>query len=65
MAINYLPEEEPDARALADFLNKDSCVENELIRIPGDLRSPKFCQELVRTAHKKLGSLDLIVSNAG
>lgn len=65
IAINYLPEEEKDAEALADFLRRDPCVEHDLIRIPGDLRSQKFCHDLVHTAHKKLGSLDLIVSNAG
>ncbi|KAK2598873.1 hypothetical protein N8I77_012255 [Diaporthe amygdali] len=65
VAISYLPEEEPDAEALADFLAKDPRVEHELIRIPGDLSSQKFCHQLVNTAHKKLGSLDLIVSNAG
>ncbi|KAG8167684.1 hypothetical protein KVR01_003373 [Diaporthe batatas] len=65
VAINYLPEEEPDARALAELLDQDACVEHELVRIPGDLRSPKFCHELVHSAHKKLGSLDLIVGNAG
>lgn len=65
VAINYLPEEEKDAEALANFLEKDPCVEHKLIRIPGDLRSQEFCHELVHTAHKKLGSLDLIVSNAG
>lgn len=34
VAINYLPEEEQDAKALADFLRKDPCVEHELVRIP-------------------------------
>ncbi|KAG6365882.1 hypothetical protein INS49_000058 [Diaporthe citri] len=65
VAINYLPEEEKDAEALADFLEKDPRVDHKLVRIPGDLRSQKFCHELVHTARKKLGSLDLIVSNAG
>lgn len=65
VAINYLPEEEPDAKDLAQFLDKDHHVKHDLIRIPGDLRSKSFCYELVHKASKKLGGLDLIVNNAG
>lgn len=65
VAINYLPEEEPDAEDLAQFLAKDDKVKDDLVRIPGDLRSKSFCYELVQKAHEKLGGLDLIVNNAG
>jgi hypothetical protein len=65
VAINYLPEEEPDAKDLAEFLAKDDHVKHDLIRISGDLRSKFFCHELVHKARELLGGLDLIVSNAG
>lgn len=65
VAINYLPEEEPDAKDLAQFLAKDHQAKHDLIKIPGDLRSKSFCYELVHQAHEKLGGLDLIVNNAG
>ncbi|KAL1870868.1 hypothetical protein Daus18300_004957 [Diaporthe australafricana] len=65
VAINYLPEEEPDAKDLARFLAKDHQTKHDLIKIPGDLRSKAFCYELVHKANEKLGGLDLIVNNAG
>ncbi|KAK2611540.1 hypothetical protein N8I77_004873 [Diaporthe amygdali] len=65
VAINYLPEEEPDAEDLTQFLTKDHQVKHDLIRIPGDLRSKSFCYELVLKAFDKLGGLDLVVNNAG
>ena len=33
--------------------------------IPGDLRDEAFCQHLVQEAVRKLGGLDILVSNAG
>jgi NAD(P)-dependent dehydrogenase (short-subunit alcohol dehydrogenase family) len=33
--------------------------------LPGDIRDVKFCQQLVADAVRKLGGLDILVSNAG
>jgi NAD(P)-dependent dehydrogenase (short-subunit alcohol dehydrogenase family) len=62
VAINYLPEEESDAQALADFLAKEGL---SLTKISGDLMDEAFCGSLVQQANKQLGGLDLIVNNAG
>jgi hypothetical protein len=62
VAINYLPEEEVDAQALAVFLAKEGL---EVVRLPGDLLNETFCTELVHQASEALGGLDLVVNNAG
>jgi NAD(P)-dependent dehydrogenase (short-subunit alcohol dehydrogenase family) len=62
VAINYLPEEQPDVDDLVAVFKKDG---QELICLPGDVTDPDFCKKLVNDAHAKLGGLDIIVSNAG
>jgi hypothetical protein len=62
VAINYLPEEETDAQALAEYLAKENL---SITRIPGDLLDEAFCKNLVNKANTSLGGLDLVVNNAG
>ena len=62
VAINYLPEEEPDAEDLAHFLAKEGI---KIVRLPGNLLDEDFCAELVSKAEKALGGLDILVNNAG
>ena len=62
VAINYLPEEETDAREVIQLITAEG---RKGVAIPGDLRSEAFCQELVAKAVQELGGLDIIVSNAG
>jgi NAD(P)-dependent dehydrogenase (short-subunit alcohol dehydrogenase family) len=62
VAINYLPEEEPDAREVIDLIKAEG---RKGLAIPGDLRQEAFCQQLVARAVEGLGGLDIIVSNAG
>ena len=62
VAINYLPEEEPDAKQVVDLLWAEGL---KIVAIPGDIRDEKFCQQLVKEAEEKLGGLDLLVNNAG
>ncbi|OTB12321.1 hypothetical protein K445DRAFT_378760 [Daldinia sp. EC12] len=61
VAINYLPEEEPDVDDLADFLQGEGL---SFERIPGDLLNETFCTELVHEAAHRLGGLDIMVQNA-
>jgi NAD(P)-dependent dehydrogenase (short-subunit alcohol dehydrogenase family) len=61
VAINYLPEEEPDAREVVDLIRKAG---RKAAAIPGDIRSEDFCQHLVDAAVTALGGLDTIVCNA-
>lgn len=62
VAINYLPEEEEDAREVIALMKADG---RNALAIPGDLRDEAFCLELVERAIIGLGGLDILVSNAG
>lgn len=62
VAINYLKSEQPDVDELQDIFKKDG---QNLICIPGDVTNQDFCSELVESAVKQLGGLDLLVLNAG
>lgn len=61
VAINYLPEEEEDARQVVDLIEKAG---RKAVALPGDLRSESFCRQLVEDAVQRLGGLDILVNNA-
>lgn len=61
VAINYLPEEEPDAREVVDLIRRAG---RTAVAIPGDIRSEAFCRQLVDRAVAGLGGLDTLVCNA-
>src|SRR5438045_1233146 len=61
VAINYLPEEEPDAQEVLALIKKEG---RKGIAIPGDLKDEAFCKKLVEQAVQGLGGLDIIVNNA-
>ena len=62
VAINYLPDEEPDAREVVELIK---AAGRKAIPLPGDLRDAGFCRRLVNDAVRELGGLDILVSNAG
>lgn len=62
VAINYLPEEEPDAREVIALIKAEGRVG---LALPGDLRQEVFCQKLVEDVVRGLGGLDIVVCNAG
>lgn len=62
VAINYLPDEEPDAKEVIALIEKEG---RKGIALPGDLRDEAFCEKLVEDAVKALGGLDILVNNAG
>jgi NAD(P)-dependent dehydrogenase (short-subunit alcohol dehydrogenase family) len=62
VAINYLPEEEADAKEVIDLIKAEG---RKGVAIPGDIREESFCQKLVADAVNGLGGLDILVSNAG
>lgn len=61
VAINYLPEEEPDAVEVVELIRRAG---RKAAAIPGDIRSEAFCNQLVSQAAAALGGLDLLVCNA-
>jgi NAD(P)-dependent dehydrogenase (short-subunit alcohol dehydrogenase family) len=62
VAINYLPDEEPDAQEVMKLIRDAG---RKAVAIPGDIRDESFCRQLVSRAVEELGGLDLLVSNAG
>jgi NAD(P)-dependent dehydrogenase (short-subunit alcohol dehydrogenase family) len=61
VAINYFPSEEPDAQDVADLIRSEG---RKAVLIPGDLTDRGFCIDLVETAHRELGGIDILVNNA-
>ena len=62
VAINYLPEEEQDAKQVVALIEEAG---RTAVAIPGDITDPAFCRELVECAVEELGGLDILVNNAG
>ncbi|KQS71447.1 NAD(P)-dependent oxidoreductase [Rhizobium sp. Leaf371] len=62
VAINYLPDEEPDAREVIALIEREG---RKGVALPGDLRDEAFCEKLIEDAAKALGGLDILVNNAG
>jgi NAD(P)-dependent dehydrogenase (short-subunit alcohol dehydrogenase family) len=62
VAINYLPSEEDDAKEVIALIEKEG---RKGVALPGDLKDERFCANLVKTAHKKLGGLDILACVAG
>jgi NAD(P)-dependent dehydrogenase (short-subunit alcohol dehydrogenase family) len=61
VAINYLPQEEADAREVVELIRQAG---RKAVALPGDIQSAKFCQKLVSDAVGQLGGLDILVNNA-
>lgn len=62
VVINYLPEEEEDAREVIALLEKEGVVAKG---IAGDLKNEAFCQSLVKQASEAMGGLDILANVAG
>jgi NAD(P)-dependent dehydrogenase (short-subunit alcohol dehydrogenase family) len=61
VAINYLPDEEPDAKDVIALIRAEG---RKAVAIPGDLKNESFCKRLVADAANALGGLDILVNNA-
>ena len=61
VAINYLPDEEPDAAEVIALIKQAG---RTALALPGDIREEAFCRNLVERAVQGLGGLDILVSNA-
>lgn len=62
VAINYLPEEQADAEAVIALIAAEG---RKAVALPGDVRDETFCQQLVASAVRELGGLEILVNNAG
>ena len=61
VAINYLPEEQPDADETARMVEAGG---RKCLAIPGDIQGEAFCRQLVKRTAGELGGLDILVNNA-
>ncbi|WP_419827633.1 SDR family oxidoreductase [Sphingomonas sp.] len=61
VAINYHPHEEPDAQDVAKLIRQAG---RKAVLLPGDIRDEAFCGQMVESAARQLGGLDILVSNA-
>jgi len=61
VAMSYLPEEQVDADAIAQYVREAG---RKAILLPGDIRDREFCRSLVADALEGLGGLDVLVNNA-
>lgn len=62
VALAFLPEEEQDARRVADLVEAEG---RRAVLLPGDLGDKAYCTDLVEQAVAGLGGLDALVNNAG
>jgi NAD(P)-dependent dehydrogenase (short-subunit alcohol dehydrogenase family) len=62
VAINYLPQEEPDASEVVQLIRATG---RKATPLPGDIRDEAFCNKLVSDAAQAMGGLDIVVNNAG
>lgn len=62
VAINYLPEEESDAKEVQALVQQAG---RKFVGLPGDIRDETFCKELISRAVTQLGGLDIFVNCAG
>lgn len=56
VAINYLPDEEEDAREVVDLIQKAG---RKAVALHSDIREETFCQQLISQVVKTLGGLDI------
>ncbi|TYZ09330.1 SDR family oxidoreductase [Hymenobacter lutimineralis] len=61
VAIVYTPREEEDAREVLRLVEAEG---RRCVLLPGDLKDPSFCEEVVRRTVQELGGLNIVVNNA-
>src|SRR5690554_4911961 len=61
VAINYLADEEEDAKNVARIITETG---RRVVQLPGDLTDPDVCREIVERTTAELGGLDILVNNA-
>ncbi|RIX97970.1 SDR family oxidoreductase [Aureimonas flava] len=61
VAINYHPDEEPDAQDVVRLIRETG---RKAVALPADIRTLDACEDVVRRAVEALGGLDLLVNNA-
>jgi NAD(P)-dependent dehydrogenase (short-subunit alcohol dehydrogenase family) len=61
VAIGYLPAEQSDAEETKRAIEAEG---RQCVLLPGDLKDSAFCDRIIEDTVRKLGKLDVLVSNA-
>ncbi|KIQ18250.1 NAD(P)-dependent oxidoreductase [Rhodococcus sp. Leaf7] len=61
VVLSYLDAEEEDATQTARLVEEAG---RRAVKAPGDIRSEEHCNDLIDTAFRELGGLDILVNNA-
>ena len=61
VAIVYLPDEQPDAEATRDAVEREG---TRCLLLPGDVSTAAFCRRAVERTVREFGKLDILVNNA-
>jgi hypothetical protein len=62
IALNYLPDEEKDARETAKWVERAG---RKILLVSGDIQKRQHCAAIVSKTVKAFGHLDILVNNAG
>ncbi|MEZ0609231.1 SDR family oxidoreductase [Fibrella sp. WM1] len=62
VAIVYTPTEEVDAQRTKDLVEAEG---RDCLLLSGDLKNPKFCEQVVEDTVRHFGKLNVLVNNAG
>ncbi len=62
VVINYLPEEESDAKEVVDIIRE---TRQKVVAIPGDISDEAFCKQLIEKTVNGIGGLDILANVAG
>jgi hypothetical protein len=62
VVLSFLPEEQPDADDTAAVIRKAGA---RVVTVAGDIRKLETIHELISTADREFGRLDIVVNNAG
>jgi NAD(P)-dependent dehydrogenase (short-subunit alcohol dehydrogenase family) len=62
VAISYLPEEQEDADRIVGLIESAG---RRALALPGDLKDPQYCRDIVEQTVATFGGLDILVNNGG
>ena len=62
VALSYLPEEQEDAERVVGLIESAG---RRALALPGDLKDPDYCRDIVEQTVNAFGGLDILVNNGG
>ncbi|KAB1922664.1 putative oxidoreductase YhxD [Micromonospora noduli] len=62
VVLSYLPQEEPDAQQVVQLIEDAG---QRAVTMPGDVTDEAYCTELIETARREFGGVDVLANIAG